>query len=49
MASKLSALGRLGTPEEVARAVVFLCSPAAAYITGANLSIDGGAVKTANF
>lgn len=49
MASKLSVLGRLGTPEEVARAVVFLCSPAAAYITGANLRIDGGAVKTANF
>jgi 3-oxoacyl-[acyl-carrier protein] reductase len=49
MASKLPALGRLGTPEEVAAAVVFLSSPAAAYITGANLRIDGGAVKTANF
>ena len=48
-ACKLPALGRLGTPEEVARAVVFLCSPAASYITGANLRIDGGAVKTANF
>lgn len=48
-ASKLPALGRLGTPDEVARAVVFLCSPAAAYITGANLRIDGGAIKTANF
>lgn len=49
MASKLAALGRLGTPQEVARAVVFLCSPAAGYITGANLRIDGGAIKTANF
>ena len=49
MASKLAALGRLGTPAEVAKAVVFLCSPAASYITGANLRIDGGAVKTANF
>lgn len=49
MASRLAAVGRLGTPDEVARAVVFLCSPAASYITGANLRIDGGAVKTANF
>jgi 3-oxoacyl-[acyl-carrier protein] reductase len=49
MAGKLAALGRLGTPEEVAKAVVFLSSPAAGYITGANLRIDGGAIKTANF
>jgi NAD(P)-dependent dehydrogenase (short-subunit alcohol dehydrogenase family) len=34
--------GRVGTPEEVAEAVVFLCSPRAAFITGANLVIDGG-------
>ena len=34
--------GRLGTPEEVAAAVVFLASPTASYITGAILSIDGG-------
>jgi 3-oxoacyl-[acyl-carrier protein] reductase len=35
-------LGRLGDPEDVAGAVAFLCSPAAAFITGAVLSVDGG-------
>jgi 3-oxoacyl-[acyl-carrier protein] reductase len=40
--AKLTALGRLGTPEEVAAAVAFLCSEAAGYITGAILAVDGG-------
>ena len=35
-------LGRLGTPDEPARAIVFLGSPAASYITGASLEISGG-------
>jgi len=35
-------LGRWGRPEDVAGAAVFLCSPAAAFITGAILPVDGG-------
>ena len=35
-------LGRLGKIEDVAAAVVFLCSPGAAYITGATIHVNGG-------
>jgi 3-oxoacyl-[acyl-carrier protein] reductase len=35
-------LGRLGRAEDIAQAVLFLCSPAAAYITGATLHVNGG-------
>src|SRR2546428_9111295 len=37
-------LGRAGTPEEVAAAVVFLASESASFITGTNLRVDGGLV-----
>ena len=39
---KLYPLGRFGTPEDVARAMVFLLSDASAWITGINLVVDGG-------
>jgi len=41
-ATKGIPLGRLGTSEEPARAIAFLGSPAASYITGASLEVSGG-------
>jgi 3-oxoacyl-[acyl-carrier protein] reductase len=37
----------MGEPVEVARAVAFLASPAAAFTTGSNLAVNGGTVRTA--
>ena len=39
---KATSLGRFGQPEDIARAVRFLCSDAAAFITGEVLVVDGG-------
>ena len=42
-------MGRMGTPEEVASAVVFLASPRASFITGTNLIIDGALTQRVQF
>jgi 3-oxoacyl-[acyl-carrier protein] reductase len=40
---KTTPVGRLGTPEEIAAAVVFLASPEASYVTGVTMDVNGGA------
>ena len=41
----LNPTGRMATPREVANAVVFLSSPAAAFVTGTNLLVDGALTR----
>jgi 3-oxoacyl-[acyl-carrier protein] reductase len=42
-------LGRFGKPEEVARTIIFLASPAASWVNGAHLVVDGGFTKRTHF
>ena len=42
-------MGRFGEPEEVAKAIVFVASPACPYMTGANVVIDGGFTQRVQF
>ncbi len=45
-AGKEIPLGRIGSPVEFANAAVFLCSPAASFINGVALQVDGGALRS---
>ena len=40
----LAPMGRMGTPEEIAEAAVWLCAPGASFVTGHALAVDGGLV-----
>lgn len=40
----MSALGRTARPEEIAAVIAFVCSPAASFLTGTDLLVDGGAI-----
>jgi 3-oxoacyl-[acyl-carrier protein] reductase len=48
-AMALNPTGRMAKPEEIARAAVFLCSPAASFVSGANLLVDGALTRGVQF
>ncbi len=45
----LNPMGRMGTPQEVADATVFLCSPLASFISGTNLLVDGALTQSVQY
>ena len=47
--SKVTPLGRVGTPSDVAGPVLFLASSASAFVTGQTIWVDGGAFTRANW
>jgi NAD(P)-dependent dehydrogenase (short-subunit alcohol dehydrogenase family) len=49
MALGLNPTGRMGTPEEMARSIVFLASPASSFTSGANLLVDGALTRGVQF
>lgn len=48
VAARMHPLGRLGTPEDIARAIVFLASDAADWMTGVILPVDGGLTEASS-
>ncbi|MDR9896728.1 SDR family oxidoreductase [Aetokthonos hydrillicola Thurmond2011] len=40
--ASMSALGRIGEPEEISRVVLFLASESAGWVTGQNIAVNGG-------
>ena len=42
MLAAMHPIGRVGTPDEVATAVLWLCSPGNGFVTGHTLAVDGG-------